>query len=416
MFARLSAPLGVCREPMLAKQSGVFAMLFAAVACFVVLLAPRTAEAYPSMIRHHYPSCSACHFDPSGAGPTTAYGRAVADSVIRMNGGNDGGTELPASAKFLFGAVPTPEWLELGGDVRVMALSQKTRGTPLTSRVIWMQLDADASVNVSGFVASGTLGFAPEGALGAAITRSTDNNLVSRQHWLGYQVPGSAELTLRAGRMNLPFGIRSIEHTLWARKLTRTNINDQQQYGVSAYFGAGKLRGELMGIAGNLQLRPDRYRERGYSGYLEFAAIEGLALGASSLVTHRSLDTVTLAETWRQVHGGFGRWATPYEPLVLLGEVDYVFESSRGSYYKRGLVSYLQADWEPIQGMHFMATGEANKVGVRERAWSYGGWLSYAWFCAPHTDLRLDGIYQSLGSASERSGVFTVLLQGHVSL
>lgn len=401
---------------MVSKRSGVLAGLCAVAACLIALLAPRAAHAYPWMIRHHYASCSACHFDPSGAGPITSYGRAVADAVIRQNGSSETAADLPPSARFLFGALRTPAWLELGGDVRVMSLSSKTQGAPTTNRVIWMQLDTAASVSVSGFVASGTLGFAPEGALGAALTRDTENNLVSRQHWIGYQVPGSAELMLRAGRMNLPFGIRNIEHTLWARKLTRTTIDDEQQYGVAAYLGAGKLRGELLGIAGNLQLRPDRYRERGYSAYLELEATDGLALGLSSLITHRGLDTVTLEETWRQVHGAFGRWATPYQPLVLLTEWDYVFESSRGSYYKRGLVSYLQADWEPIQGMHVLATGEANKIGVRDRQWSYGGWLSYAWYCAPHTDIRLDGIYQSLGSSAGSAGVFTVLLQGHVFL
>ena len=398
------------------KQSGVLAMLCALAACLVVLLLPRPAQAYPWMIRHHYTACSACHYDPSGAGPITAYGRAVADSVIRSNGSSQDAADLPPSAAFLFGAVPTPAWLELGGDIRLMSLSQKTQGVPLTNRLIWMQLDGEATASVSHFIASGTLGYAPEGALGAVLTRGTRDNLVSRQHWLGYQVPGSAELLLRAGRMNLPFGIRNIEHTLWARKLTRTNIDDEQQYGVSAYLATGKLRAELMGIAGNLQLRPDRYRERGYSAYLELEPSDGLALGASSLITHRDLDTVTLQETWRQVHGAFGRWATPYEPLVLMTEWDYLFESSRGSSYKRGLVSYLQADWEPLQGIHVIATGEANKIGVRDRHWSYGGWLSYAWFFAPHADVRLDGIYQSLGSVGGRDGTFTVLLQGHVFL
>jgi hypothetical protein len=393
------------------------ALLFAVAACIAVLLAARPAQAYPWMIRHHYSSCSSCHYDPSGAGPITAYGRVVGDQVMRTPGeGEHSEGDAPPTAKFLFGAVPTPDWLELGGDVRVMTLRSKQRGYPLVNRTLWMQLDASATISVSRFVATGSLGYAPEGALGAALTRGTENNLVSRQHWLGYQLPGSAELQLRAGRMNLPFGIRNIEHTLWARTLTRTNINDQQQYGASFYFAAGPARGELMGIAGNLQLRPDRYRERGYSGYLEVEASEGLAVGASSLITHRSLDTATLTETWRQAHGLFGRWATPYEPLVLLTEWDYVFESSRDSFYKRGLVSYLQADWEPHQGMHFIATGEANKVGVLERYWSYGGWLSYAWFCLPHTDVRLDGLYQSLGSPGGSVGAFTVLLQGHVYL
>jgi hypothetical protein len=367
------------------------------------------------MIRHHYSSCNACHYDPSGAGPITAYGRAVADMVMRTGGDTVEAADLPPEAGFLFGAVRTPKWLELGGDARLMQLASKTSGVPLTSRSIWMQLDANATVSTGGFVASGTLGYAPEGALGAALTRGTEDNLTSRQHWLGYQL-GGGDVFLRAGRMNLPFGIRSIEHTLWARKLTRTNINDQQQYGASVYFAAGRVRGEVMGIAGNLQLRPDRYRERGYSAYVEGQVGDDFGFGLSSLVTHRSLDTVTLAETWRQVHGVFGRWATPYEPLVFLGEWDYLFESSRDEFHRRGLIAYLQADWEPVQGVHVLATGEVNDVGAVRRYTSYGAWLSYAWFFAPHCDLRLDSIYQSLGSAAGSTGVFTLLLQGHVFL
>jgi hypothetical protein len=402
---------------MRSKQSCVTAMLCGLAACVAMLLCSTRAQAYPWMIRHQYTACSACHADPSGAGPLTAYGRIAGDDFMTMrSGGEPPAGEVPRSSQFLFGAAPLPNWLELGGDVRLMSLSSKPRGVPLTNRLLWMQLDAHATVTVSRFVASGSLGYAPEGALGAALTRGTQDNLISRQHWLGYQLPFGPELQLRAGRMNLPFGIRSIEHTLWARKLTRTNINDEQQYGASLYFSTGPVRGELMGIVGNLQLRPDLYRERGYSAYVEAEVVDGMALGASSLVTHRDLDTVTLKETWRQTHGVFGRWATPYRPLVLLTEWDYVFESSRDSFYKRGLVSYVQADWEPIQGIHFLATGEANKVGVRERYWSYGGWLSYAWFFAPHADVRLDGIYQALGSAAGKQRTLTVLLQGHIYL
>jgi len=398
---------------MLRTPSSLRKTLYAFAALSALVLLSFDARAYPWMIRHKYVQCVACHHDPSGAGPTTQYGRDVADDALYTGGGSDA-TEV--TSDFLFGVVKTPGWLDLGGDVRLMALSSKTRGVPSTQRLIWMQLDGDATLSFGEFVASGTLGYAPEGALGAALTRSTDNNLVSRQHWLGYRLPDTANLFFRAGRMNLPFGIRNIEHTLWARKLTRTNINDEQQYGASVYFGTDLFRGELMGIAGNLQLRPDDYRERGYSAYLEASPLSGLALGVSSLVTHRDRDTATLEETWRQVHGGFARWATPYEPLVLLTEWDYFFESSRENFHKRGLVSYLQADWEPVRGSHFLATAEAHKIGSRERHWSYGGWLSYAWFPVPHADIRLDGIYQSLGSSAGRSGVYTVLLQGHISL
>lgn len=391
------------------------ALLSAALAG-VVLFSSNAAHAYPWMIRHSYSGCNTCHYDPSGAGAINGYGRAVADGVIRMGGDASGTADLPPSAAFLFGVVQPPPWLDLGGDVRLMAMSTKTNGVPLMSRNIWMQLDASATITAGDFLASGTLGYAPEGALGAALTRGTDRNLTSRQHWLGYQFGGPGSILLRAGRMNLPYGMRTIEHTLWVRKLTRTTINDDQQYGAAAHFSAGRVRGELMGIVGNLQLRPDRYRERGYSAYVEGELTEGFALGLSSLVTHRGLDTITLKETWRQTHGLFVRYRTPYEPLVMLGEYDYVFESGRDEFHQRGHVGYLQADWEPVQGIHVLATGEFADYGRRRSYADYGGWLSYAWFFAPHCDLRLDGIYQSLGSAQDRSGVFTVLLQGHVFL
>ena len=85
----------------------------------------------------------------------------------------------------MFGAAPLPSWLALGGDVRGALLRVKTPGAMMTSRTILMQADLEATVSAGRFVASLTGGYAHEGALGAAITRSTQDNIVSRQHWLG---------------------------------------------------------------------------------------------------------------------------------------------------------------------------------------------------------------------------------------
>lgn len=382
------------------------------------LLLSTEAKAYPWMIRHHYTACGGCHYDPSGAGAITRYGRSVADTAMRTQYGDEASAsseELPKSAQFLFGLVPQPEWLDLGGDVRLMELRRKSEGVPLSDRAIWMQLDAEATVNLSGFVASGTLGYAPEGALGAALTRGTEQNLVSRQHWVGYR-PDSNAWMVRLGRMNLPFGIRTIEHTLQVRMLSRTNINDQQQFGASFALSLGQWRGELMAIAGNFQLRPDDYRERGYSAFLEWAPVDTFAFGASSLITHRDLDPVTLAETWRHAHGAFARLVPGWEPLVLLSEVDYVLSSSKDEFHQKGWVGYLQADLEFQQGMHLVLTGETSKYGAQTRYRSWGGWLSYAWFFAPHADIRLDLNQQSDGASTGRYGTTTLLLQGHLFL
>jgi hypothetical protein len=57
-----------------------------------------------------------------------------------------------------------------------------------------------------------------------------------------------------------------------------------------------------------------------------------------------------------------------------------------------------------------------HNVGIDGQPVSWGLWLSEHWFFAPHADLRVDGIYQSLGSQDGRTEVISVLVQGHIYL
>ena len=88
----------------------------------------------------------------------------------------------------------------------------------------------------------------------------------------------------------------------------------------------------------------------------------------------------------------FLRWATPWQPLAVLSEWDYVLTSPKDDQRREGMVGVLQADVEVTQGIHVLGTGELHTVGVDTPPASYSGWLSYAWFFAPQADMRLDGI------------------------
>jgi len=379
-----------------------------------VFLAAKPAAAYTWMVRHGYTTCAPCHLDPSGGGVLTQYGRSVGGLVLDtawedMPEGN------PAN-KFLFGAVPLPPELMLGGDLRLLGLSQKIEHTEIRHYVFLMQADAELAFRVEHLLGSGSIGYAEDGAYGAALTNKADKNLVSRVHWLGYELDESSGFIVRAGRMNLPYGVRTIEHTLWVRDTTGTDINDDQQHGVAFAWAPDHFRSELMGILGNFQTGPDTYRERGYSGYLEWFPLPALGVGASSLVTHRDLDPVYLSETWRQSHGLFARWATPFQPLVVLAEADYVQRSPKHDYTRKGAVGYVQADIEPLQGVHFLLTGEAQHYGVHGTPWSWGAWVSEVWFMAPHLDFRLDNVFQSVGDVSGRTNSLALLAQAHLYL
>jgi hypothetical protein len=69
-----------------------------------------------------------------------------------------------------------------------------------------------------------------------------------------------------------------------------------------------------------------------------------------------------------------------------------------------------------VQGFHVIGTGEIHNVGIDGPPASYGLWVSEHWFFAPHADLRVDGIYQSLGSELGRTDALTLLAQIHVYL
>jgi hypothetical protein len=381
-----------------------------------VLFFSRRAHAYAWMIRHTGSShCSTCHVDPSGGGLLNDYGRSeITGSLVTKFG-------TPAADskrdQFLMGLVTPPEWLLLGGSVRTLALWTKVNGADPTTDFILMQSDLRAAVQAGHFKAYASAGFLTNGNSPASVFASNDASLVSREHWIGY---GFLEdkLIVRAGRIPLPFGVRSIEHTQFVRQSTRTDLNDTQQHGVAVAWDGPALRAEIMGIAGNFQTKPDAVRDRGYSALVEYTFADRYAIGASSLITHAKEDIALHVPVTRQAHGGFVR-VSPFEPLVLLAEVDYV--SSSGDFKTtKGIATMLQLDLEPIQGLHLVGTGESlggplGQGGGGDSA-SWGAWGGVAWFPYPHIDVRADYMHRSMTFGNMRIPVDALMFQGHIYL
>ena len=380
------------------------------VAVLAVLCTSRTANAYPWMIRHQYQGCVPCHADPSGAGLLTEYGRAMGENIMRTRYGVPAPDEPSHVARFLWG-VPTPDWLLLGGSVRNGVELNNDAGTWEKPVLLQMEADLKAQVTVSRFRAYGSIGYMHEGAALAQLTTRPKDNLVSREHWVGVDLGEDKQFLLRAGRIDIPFGIRNDEHDLLVRSTmtTRTNLNESQQYGVAFNYSGSIVHAEIMALLGNYQLNPDAFRERGYAGYAEFLVHQSMAVGVSSMITYAKQDFANLTpNTLRQVHGVFAR-LSPVEPLVLLVEADALITKVGQTMVATpgtsgGFVGMVQADVEPVQGLHLIATGEAmvqngvvtdpTQPGATVK--SFDGGLAALWFFAPHADLRLDFVAQSL--------------------
>lgn len=377
-----------------------------------LLFLARPASAYPWMIRHNYQGCVPCHADPSGSGLLTEYGRAMGENIMRSRYGKPTTEEPSSVARFLFG-VPTPDWLLLGGSVRNAVAITKSPGAPLDTRFLQMEAALKAQLTFGRFRANGSLGYMSKGAKPTQITTRPEHNLTSREHWLGVDLGEDKQFLLRAGRINIPFGIRNSEHELFTRssRVTRTNINESQQHGVAFGYNGESVRGEIMALLGNYQLNPDAYRERGYAGFIELSVAPWVSVGASSMVTYAKadyLDPVHSPNTIRQVHGVFTRMA-PKEPLVIMAEANALFTTTDRSAISTGgtsggFVGMLQLDYEPVQGLHLIGTGESlvqtgvvtspTSPGVTAK--SFAGWASALWFFAPHADVRFDFVAYSL--------------------
>jgi hypothetical protein len=340
-----------------------------AIAFFVLTLAlGRTAAAYPWMLRHGYTGCATCHVDPSGQGLLTEYGRAQSELVLSTRYGAAPDQE-PGRIKDAFFGLPTPDWLTAGG---------------------W------------GRDAYGTLGFATQSSAALSekawvTTSTTGPNLVSREHWIGVDLSDETML-LRAGRMNLPFGLRNVEHTSWVRSETRTDVNQAQQHGVALAANGERWRGEVMAILGNFQMNPDSLRERGGAAYVEHVLGEHFTVGLSTKVTHAAADPALVSGVTRQAHGPFVRYA-PVKPLVVLAEGDLLVASPSGTGPGVGGVGWLQLDLEPWQGVHFDLAGETLRHADVVGPTGLGAWASIGWFFFPHFDARFDTIVHGAASS-----------------
>lgn len=373
------------------------------------------AAAYPWLIRHGYQNCAVCHIDPAGGSQLTAYGRATGDLITRMRYSDEQPTEPGPSSKFLFGLVSLPEELLMGGDLRTVGLVRSTgNGQPVTARYFPMQLDVTGGLTFSRVRASASIGFARgTGARQALVVGNDSAQLVSRHHWLGVVLDEDEKWMMRIGRMNQPFGLRIPEHTMWIRDATSTTINDDQQHGVALSYAGDMLRAEVMGIAGNLQIAPWSFRERGYSGFLEWFVGSRAGVGLSSTITHVDTEIGTGSPRWRHVHGLFGRWA-PTEAVTVMAEADVVSLTRRDRTGSVDSVAAVMIDTEPFRGLHAGVAGESRCDLAWGNGCGYGGWLTGQWCFAPHADMRVDGVLRKTAQATALES--TVMVQLHVYL
>jgi len=371
------------------------------------------ASAYPTMIRHGYTQCAACHTDPSGGTLLTEYGRAQSQLLLSSRWGAAKEAEPAATSKFLFGLLTTPDSVTLGGWVREGYIWNTVDGKLVDNRALQMRTSAAAEVRLGPVRGVVELGYASaQTAQLATVTRNQEGgNLVSREHWVGLAFADGTGL-VRGGRINVPFGLRNLEHSSFVRAATQTDINEDQQGGIAVAVTKENWRAEVMAILGNYSLRPDAFRERGLAGYVEAALSPSVAVGLSALATRAEAALDTRSPTLRQAYGLTAR-VVPWTPLVFSAEVDALLSGALGhASMKTGHAGWLQADLEVLRGVHLVSAAErlSSPAGGAAR---FGWWGGVAWFVVPHLDVRADLVRRS-SADSPTTNTFLIQLNGYL--
>ncbi|HTL37276.1 MAG TPA: hypothetical protein VL326_29285 [Kofleriaceae bacterium] len=169
----------------------------------VVLALAGRAYAYPQFQPGSDVTCTGCHISPDGAGLLNENGLGVLDGLAWKQW-NDA---------FMYGKVPTPDWLQLGGDFRgVAGLFYQHE---LAAGAFPMQGEIQARAAKDAFSAYLNVGFRGynENATPFHVVWPREHYLMWQQHPLenyGFYV--------RAGHLMPTYGLRLAEHVVYTQR------------------------------------------------------------------------------------------------------------------------------------------------------------------------------------------------------
>ncbi|HEX2730520.1 MAG TPA: hypothetical protein VHM70_02910 [Polyangiaceae bacterium] len=185
---------------------GVYRCLVGLLAPVALLLLTGNAHAYPQYIGRGDLDCSECHYSPTGGGLTNSWGRMSREATFGGDtdswpGHSDATGYRNSHAQLQF---------DVGADVRMLPLVMTEPGGP--SAAVFLPMLEELG---------GVAAYGPAKVYATLTGRKgppSTGGLVpfSREHWLGFTL--NPTWTLRTGRLVLPFGVRSPDHTQYVRE------------------------------------------------------------------------------------------------------------------------------------------------------------------------------------------------------
>jgi hypothetical protein len=331
----------------------------------MILASPRSARAFPELVRDGYNNCTACHYSPSGGGILNSYGRAFSANTLSMF---DGG------GAFLGGAVHLPGWLALQGEFSGVNLVETDPNTHVaTPSQVFMQEDLEAALVFKKFIIDGTIGRQD------SAPAPQNNEFFSRRFYVDYRP--TDQVSIRAGKFLRNFGINTSDHETAVKADLGFN-QGSETYNLEAAWLGEKLSLFVTGVFG----RPDDPSLNAESGVvLNGSYFFG---GSNRVGMSYAYGSNKLAD--RNVFGPYVALGFT-KRLSLLSEID--FQRNFASTFETpqwGYADYQRLDYEVVQGLHLYAVQNFSEFdftnpGVRDEGYGFG----VQFFPIAHVETRL---------------------------
>lgn len=368
--------------------------LGALVACAILVGGARSARAYPQFQMSRDQTCTACHLSPAGGGLLNENGLAVAESI----------SQFGTAPEFFYGKVPTPDWLTLGGDVRLAGGYIQSPEKQLAA--FPMQVEAYGNANLGyGFSVFLNLGVRAAQVGNEATTRGW-----SREHYVMWkQAPDSnGGLYVRLGRFMPVFGMRGVEHPMYVRKWGGTPLF-ADTYAAAVEYVAPTYEVHATGFVEDPLLDTPEHSSGG-AALAELRLTEQLSVGAETMYTQSSDDKkfrigalaklyVPSAQTLLQLEAQFANQVV--DPRGAPKQIVAALMASRplgDAYLVDVALNYFNANVEITQ-LHREALD-----------------LNVHWFATSHLEALFTGRFETLAFGSGGPNAGYALVQVHYRL
>ena len=188
----------------------------------------QTASAYPTLTRKGYTSCSTCHYNPSGGGALTSYGKYISKEVYGTFNDSSNAAKFIIEPNYEVGTFEEPKIVAM-----VMARAVQTYiDTPQITRkqVRSMQFDFEGGFAHDGWQLLGAVGPRLDSAIQGKNTKKT---LDWRRYWAGRV---TQDYAVRVGRFMPEFGIYHPHHNIPTRKGLFFNHNEEPEIAQATKF------------------------------------------------------------------------------------------------------------------------------------------------------------------------------------